>query len=189
MLVITRLDLLRNLLQDLNEFLAEVLEDQVGLLVGLVFEQALVERALDNELVLVGARHDVNGLVSRRLLRGALVQAEYLRQVVDGEVVLHMVLHLLEGVEDARREVRSHLLVIHLSRVEVLLMLRRVNLLHGQVVQLLLVGLLQVPASDAADDQTRLLDNLLVDEVPHCLRQDVLVLLINQLSAVVELAD
>ena len=84
-----------DLILKLDHLLAVVLEDHLRRFVSLVFQHACVHRTLDNELILVGAGHNVCGEICSSLLSGALVQTKDLRQVIVWEVAEGMILHVI----------------------------------------------------------------------------------------------
>ena len=90
--------------------------------------------------------------ISCSFLGGALMQTEYLRHVIEREVVLHMVYHVFQLLEKDWRQVRSLLLLIDLPRVEILHVLL-IYLLHRQIIQFRRILRLVMPRSNALREQ------------------------------------
>ena len=113
------------------------------------------------------------------------MQAKDLWHVVIWELLEDMVLHMLNCLEEDRHEVVSGLALYRLRRDEVLLWLIFVDPTDGKIVELLGKRYLVYFCLDAMLHQTGLIHDILIDEVPHCVRQDILVLLIDQLATVI----
>ena len=152
MLILILHYLFRYLILDLDQFLQIVFKDEIVLLTRLILDQTLVDWPLDNELMLVCSRHDVLGQVSCSFLRRALVQTEDLRHVIERKIILHVILHLMQIIENAGCEVRTGLLVIYLSSIKILLVLSLVNLADREVIEFVGVICLKVPASNTSND-------------------------------------
>ena len=113
------------------------------------------------------------------------MQAKDLWHVIIWEVSEDVILHMLNCLEEDRHEVVSGLALYRLCRYEVLLWLIFVDLLDGKIVELLGERYLVYFCLNTMLHQAGLIHDILIDEVPHCMRQDIFVLLIDQLAAVV----
>ena len=182
----------RDLAQDFDKFLVVELEQELGVLVGTRVSCHGSALVLHHELVFVHATHNVVGQLLVRRRRRTRVQAENLRQVVKGEEVAHMFLHVEDPLRDAR-----HLVVVNLRKRGVLdlslffVPLIRLNydFLDSQVIQVFALCDLENLLLGSRVGHSRLVDDILIDELVQGLLQDVSVLLVDEFAAVVKFSD
>ena len=190
-LIIRSRDLCRHLELNLDKLLPIVLEDHHGLLAALLpdIRRLTHLRPLDDKLVLVSAVHDVRCHVHGGLCRRALMQAKDPRLILIGELILHVVAHVLHVVDQGGHEVAPDQSLAEASAERAGPHLcRLLNLLCSQVVQFLRVRELVMLCIDSTCDHTRTVEHLLVEEMLDRLVEGQLILVIDELAAIVQLA-